>query len=188
MGDDNSESEPLDEPSSRSSEPSDSPPAKGGEAFVDELPEDLDAAAYVGPYQFPDNSRRRLQALVLAVVGAGSAAIGLTAAENSTLDNRGFILAAGVLVLGAAYLLVAGVPLTVREHGALVIAARSVDFPVGPASAQLGWRGWRSRPTWRILVYSAEEPPLQRGFVLVDAVDGYVLDTIVEDNPEDWSL
>jgi hypothetical protein len=45
----------------------------------------------------------------------------------------------------------------------------------------------RSRPTWRVLVYSAESPPHQRGLVLVDAVDGQVLEQLVEANPEtDW--
>ena len=66
-------------------------------------------------------------------------------------------------------------------------ATAQVGFPVGHASAQLGWRGLRSRPTWRILLYSAEEPPAKRGLVLVDGVDATVLDHFVEDNPEDWS-
>ena len=65
---------------------------------------------------------------------------------------------------------------------ALPISA--VGFPVGHASAQLAWRGLRSRPTWRILCYSTEEPPRQRGFVLVDAIDGTVVEKIAEDNPE----
>ena len=60
----------------------------------------------------------------------------------------------------------------VDEKEALVAASNAVGFPVGHASAQLAWRGLRSRPTWRILCYSAEEPPKRRGFVLVDAVDG----------------
>jgi hypothetical protein len=58
---------------------------------------------------------------------------------------------------------------------------------VGHASAQLAWRGLRSRPTWRILCYSAEEPPKRRAFVMVDAVDGRIVDKVVEDNPEDWA-
>jgi hypothetical protein len=49
------------------------------------------------------------------------------------------------------------------------------------------WRGWLSRPTWRILLYSAENPPSRRGIVLVDGVGGGVLEWFVEDNPEDWS-
>ena len=77
--------------------------------------------------------------------------------------------------------------LAVRDTDALLAAAGEVGFPIGHASAQLGWRGLRSRPTWRILLYSGEDPPAKRGLVLVDAVDGRVLDHIIEDNPEDWS-
>ena len=80
-----------------------------------------------------------------------------------------------------------GFDLVVDERDALVAASRAVGFAVGHASAQMGWRGLRSRPTWRILLYSAEEPPEQRGFVLVDGVDGEIVDQVVEANPEDWS-
>ena len=62
-----------------------------------------------------------------------------------------------------------------------------MGFAVGHASALLGWRGLRSRPTWRILLDSSEDPPAKRGLVLVDGVDGEVLDQVIEDNPEDWS-
>ena len=51
----------------------------------------------------------------------------------------------------------------------------------------MGWRGLRSRPLWRILLYSDENPPDKRGLVLVDGVDGTVVEHFVEDNPEDWS-
>ena len=64
----------------------------------------------------------------------------------------------------------------VDEKDALVAASNAVGFPVGHASAQLAWRGLRSRPTWRILCYSAEEPPQRRAFVLVDAVDGRIVE------------
>ena len=36
-------------------------------------------------------------------------------------------------------------------------------------------------------LYSAEGPPQRRGFVLVDAVDGHIVDHFTEDNPEDWT-
>ena len=103
------------------------------------------------------------------------------------LVNGGFLAAGILLVLLGAYHLVAGWNLDVDERDALVAATREVGFAVGHASAQLGWRGLRSRPTWRILLYSAEEPPLKRGLVLVDGVDGEVVAHFVEDNPEDWS-
>ena len=46
----------------------------------------------------------------------------------------------------------------------------------------------QSRPTWRILLYSAEDPPKTRGLVLVDGVDGTVLEQFTEANPEDWAI
>ncbi len=71
------------------------------------------------------------------------------------------------------------------DGDALAAAARQVGFPVGHASAQLGWRGLRSRPTWRVLLYSSEEPPAKRALVLVDGVQGDVVAHFVEDNPEE---
>ena len=97
-------------------------------------------------------------------------------------------LGAGMgLVLIGGYHLLAGYPLELDEREALVAATREVGFPVGHASAQMGWRGLRSRPTWRILLYSADDPPAKRGLVQVDGVDGEIVSAFVEDNPEDWS-
>jgi hypothetical protein len=77
--------------------------------------------------------------------------------------------------------------MSVDEKEALVVAQGAVGFAVGHASAQQVWRGLRSRPTWRVLVYSAENPPRQRGLVLIDAVDGSVIEQLTEENPEtDW--
>ena len=77
----------------------------------------------------------------------------------------------------------------VDEKEALVAAQGAVGFPVGHASAQQVWRGLRSRPTWRVLVYSAEDPPRRRGLVLVDAIDGSVKEHLSQDNPiEEWDI
>ncbi len=103
------------------------------------------------------------------------------------LINDGYLAAAIGLGLFGAYSFITGWDLKVDERDALVASVRQVGFPVGHASAQMGWRGVLSRPTWRILLYSAEDPPTQRGLVLVDGVDGEVLEWFVEDNPEDWS-
>ena len=102
------------------------------------------------------------------------------------LVNDGTLVAAVALVLIGWYHVATAWPLAVRDTDALVAASREVGFPVGHASAQLGWRGLRSRPTWRILLYSAEDPPERRGYVVVDAVDGRVVGHFVENNPEDW--
>ena len=153
----------------------------------DTLPDDLDVSGLVGPYTFPDIKRRRIPGLLYLLVAALCLALWLAAGDDSVLVNDGFLWVAVALGLVGVYHFLAGWPLKVDEHDALVAATAQVGFPVGHASAQLGWRGLRSRPTWRILLYSAEEPPAKRGLVLVDGVDATVLDHFVEDNPEDWS-
>ena len=154
----------------------------------DSLPAELDVSAYVGQYTFPDIRRRRWPAYVyLLVATACFVAWATNRGGDAVLVNGGTLGAALALLAIGAYHLAAAWPLSVRDSDALVAAARQVGFPVGHASAQLGWRGLRSRPTWRILLYSNEEPPRQRGLVLVDGVDGAVLDHFVEDNPEDWA-
>jgi hypothetical protein len=152
----------------------------------DELPEDLDVTRYVGMYTFPDIRRRRAPAFAYLLLAVGLGALWAGSGE-AVLVNDGFAAAAVVLALIAIYHLVAAWPLAVKDTDALLAAAGEVGFPIGHASAQLGWRGLRSRPTWRILLYSSEDPPAKRGLVLVDGVDGEVLDHVIEDNPEDWS-
>jgi hypothetical protein len=147
----------------------------------DALPEDLDVTAYVGPYQFPDIKRRRIAGTIYFVLAALALWAGLAA------NNSGLLIGAGLLGLIAVYHFLAGWPLKVDQTDALAIASGAVGFPVGHASAQLAWRGLLSRPTWRILVYSADEPPSFRGLVELDAVDGRVLGEYSEQNPEDWS-
>jgi len=159
----------------------------GAEEHRDVLPEDLDVSGYVGPYTFPNNNRRRVPGYLYLAVGALSIAFWALRHGHSELVNRGLLWAGIGLVALGAYHLVAGWNLEVDEQDALVAATRTVGFAVGHASAQLGWRGLRSRPTWRILLYSADNPPEQRGLVLVDGVDGEVIDYFVEANPEEWS-
>ncbi|MGI9118703.1 MAG: hypothetical protein ACR2G7_00980 [Acidimicrobiales bacterium] len=161
-------------------------PADGDDIY-DTLPSDLDASSAVGPVTFPDNSRRRIPGFLYLGLAAVCVATWATAGGDAVLANDGFLVAALALAAFGAYCLSAGWPLGVDATEALVEASKQVGFPVGHASASMGWRGLRSRPTWRILLYSAEEPPARRGLVLVDAVEGQVLEHFVEDNPEDWS-
>jgi hypothetical protein len=155
----------------------------------DELPEDLNAAGYVGPYEFPDNSRRRKPAYLYAIVALGCLVLWITMRHSSALVNNGMLGAAVLLGVVALFSLTSGWRMNVDEKEALVAAQGAVGFPVGHASAQQVWRGLRSRPTWRVLVYSAEDPPRRRGLVLVDAVDGSVKEHLVQDNPiEDWDV
>lgn len=141
------------------------------------LPDDLDASI-LGPYTVPSLRRRRragayyLGGAVLVGIGIGG---GLPA---------GMWLIVGLLVLLGSYHLLAAFDVTVADTEALAIANRNTEFAVGHASATVGFEGWRARPIWNILVFSADDPPSRRGLIRVDAVTGDVRDVLVEDNPE----
>ena len=153
----------------------------------DELPADLNASGYVGPYRFPDNSRRRIPGVIYLVVAAACVVVWLVGHDSSPIVNEGWPWAAALLTAVAVVSITSGWRMRVDERQALVKAQQAVGFPVGHASAQQVWRGLRSRPTWRVLCYSVEDPPMRRGLVLVDAIDGTVVEHLVEDNPERWS-
>jgi hypothetical protein len=150
----------------------------------DELPSDFDVSAFVGPYQFPDNSRRRIPGYLYLGISALSLLLWLMSDQSSGLVNYGFLVFAISLAAFAVYVLTSSWKMTINERDALVHASRAVDFAVGHASAQQVWRGVRSRPTWRVFCYSAQEPPTHRGLVLVDAVNGNIVECLVELNPD----
>lgn len=154
---------------------------------TDELPDDLQPAL-VDPeeYIFPNNNRRRIPGFLYLAIAAGLMILYLVRGSG-VLVNGGLVMAAVILAVFGIYSIVAGANLDIDERDALKVSINEVGFPVGHASAQMGWRGLLSRPTWRILLYSSEEPPLKRGLVLVDGVNGDVVEALVEDNPEDWS-
>lgn len=152
----------------------------------DELPDDLDYANFAGAYQFPDNSRRRIPGFIYLALAAVCLALYLTQRADSAVVNGGFGWAAIALGAMGVLSITSGWRMAIDEKQALIEAQQAIGFPIGHASAQQVWHGLRSRPTWRVLCYSAEEPPRQRGLVLVDAVDGRVLQHLAEDNPEQW--
>lgn len=155
---------------------------------VDALPEDLDASAANLEYTIPNNSRRRLSGAVYVFCGIVFAAVWLVVrGSGSPFVNAGF-LACGIalLALGAHHIWT-GVDLQIDDKEALVRASGMVGFSVGHASAQLGWRGWLSKPTWKVLLYSNEPQPAKRALVRLDGVNGSLVDMLEEDNPEDWS-
>jgi len=129
------------------------------------IEEGLDSTA-VGPYRFPDPGRRRVSGWILL----GFAIVALVAIPNGWWVAIGFGALAGWQFLAAW-------PLAVDEHKALRAAAAAVDFPIGHASATVRFKGWRSRPRWSVVLYSAVEPPDARALVVVDAVTGEVVET-----------
>ncbi|MFV1989295.1 MAG: hypothetical protein ACC652_00975 [Acidimicrobiales bacterium] len=150
---------------------------------VDELPEDLDRS-FSSPYEFPNNDRRRIPAVMYMVIGTASVILWLVRGDG-VLVNTGLAVGGGLLVAFGLYQFFAGVSLEIDENEALLAAMQHLDFAVGHASGQLSWRGLLSRPTWRMLLYSTEEPPTYRALVRIDGVTGEVVDALVEDNPED---
>jgi hypothetical protein len=156
---------------------------ESGDEHRDELPDDLQPSEFVGAYLFPDNSRRRVPGVIYLVLAALCVAIRL-AFPDAAIVNDGWLLAAAILAFVGIFSITSGWKMQFDEKEALVRAQQAVGFAVGHASAQQVWRGLRSRPTWRVLCYSVEEPPVQRGLVLVDAVTGEIVEKLVETNPE----
>ena len=167
---------------------SEAPKADTAPSGGDALPAELDLSAFVGAYQFPNMKRRRVPAAMYLVSAALLASLYFfTKGNDPVLVTRSMLFAAIGLAIVGGHNLATAWDLKITETDALVAASTAVGFAVGHASAQLSGRGLRSRPTWRVLVYSADEPPTKRGFVLVDAVEGAVVNQLVEANPEDWS-
>ncbi len=149
----------------------------------DELPDDLQPSEFVGAYMFPDNSRRRWPGAIYLVLAVACVAVRVSS-PDSPLVNDGWTFAAVLLAIAGVISISSGWRMHVDEKDALVKAQQATGFAVGHASAQQVWRGVRSRPTWRVLCYSSEEPPRRRGLVLIDALDGSIVEHLVESNPE----
>ncbi|HSM02435.1 MAG TPA: hypothetical protein VK960_08380 [Acidimicrobiia bacterium] len=139
------------------------------------VPDDLDATQRE-PYSIPSTRRRNVAAAIYAV-GA------VVAGTGAVFAYTGLAFVAGLLALLALWHRAAAWRIEVLDPQALEIANREVPLAVGHASAAVGFDGWRARPIWNVLVFSADEPPSQRGLIRVDAVDGKVVGTYVEQIP-----
>jgi hypothetical protein len=137
------------------------------------IEEELDSSV-LEPFRFPSPERRRTAGWIFLVTALIVA---------STVDG-GWVPAIGLTLL-AAWQFASAWPLNLDERDALEEAGQAVDFPVGHASAAVTFKGWRSRPRWAVILYSAHEPPDERALVVVDAVDGGIVeDVYVESIPE----
>lgn len=157
------------------------------DTHTDVLPEDLNAVDVVRPHAFPDNSRRRVPGAIYLVCGLAVVVGSVLAGSDAILVNEGLKVGGIVLCIVGLVSVASGWRMRIDEHDALARSGEAVGFAIGHASAQQVWRGVRSRPTWRVLCYSDEDPPRQRGLVLVDAVDGRVVQVLVQPCDEDWT-
>ena len=130
------------------------------------IEEELDANLE-GEYTFPSPRRRRTAAWVLDV--AALAAVG-------AIEGAGGWIVGATLTLLSLWLFLSAWPVRFNEHDALSKAASAVPFTVGHAAASLRFRGWRSRPVWSVVLYSAAEPPDERALVVIDAVEGELVE------------
>lgn len=151
---------------------------------ADRLPEDLQPGLASDPYEFPDVRRRAWGGALMLC--AGVATLALAAIAGRPYFSAGTIVGGALCIVLGIYVLACSWPLRVGEREAILAAGRAVSFPMGPSSVSIGFKGIRSRPCWRLLVYSPELPrPKKRALVVIDAVDGTLLDVIEEDNPEE---
>ncbi|HJQ76201.1 MAG TPA: hypothetical protein VJ948_02955 [Acidimicrobiia bacterium] len=128
------------------------------------IEEELDSNI-TSEYHFPSPQRRRIAAWVYLLAGAGTV----------FAFPEGWAVAIGFGVIAAWHFL-SSWPLQIDEHEAMTRAASVVDFAVGHASASVRFKGWRSRPRWSVVMYSATEPPDRRALVVVDASTGDVVE------------
>ena len=99
-----------------------------GDEIRDSLPDDLDVSAFVGPYQFPDNSRRRIPAIIYAIVAVVLFVLWATSRDSgSGLVNDGMLYAAIGLGVFAAFVSTSAWKMTVNERDALVRASQAVE-------------------------------------------------------------
>ena len=142
-----------------------------------DMPDDLQSIV-LEPYAVPNTNRRRRAGLIYvgaAVVTIIGILLGLPAAM--------WLMVIAFAVI-AAYHLAGGWDLQIMDGEALEIANREADFPAGHASAALNFEGWRARPIWNVLMFSADDPPSERGLVRVDGLTGAVTGSYTETIPE----
>ncbi len=150
----------------------------GSDPVQDSLPDDLDVTKYVGPYQFPTPRRRRTAAYSIFIISAFSILVGISAGNNAMIGG-------GIaFVLVGAFFFFTAWPLEVDDLTALTTAGTQAPFSVGHASAQLCFTGWLSKPRWRVVVFSSDEPPTQRGLVEIDAVSKKIESTYFDHEGE----
>jgi hypothetical protein len=142
-----------------------------------EVPDDLQSLV-LEPYAVPNTNQRRRAGWVY-VVAAAIVVLGIVLGLPS-----GMWLVVALFLVVAGFHRLAGWDLKVMDGPALEIANRHAEFPAGHASAALNFQGWRARPIWNVLMFSADDPPTQRGLVRVDGITGEVIGSYVEDIDE----
>ena len=125
----------------------------------DTLPDDLNASGYVGPYQFPDNSRRRVPGMIYLSFAVLMLVVWLIGrGDGHALINEGWLWGAVLFAATGALSITSGWRMTVDEKEALVAAQGASVSRLGTplrsrcgAASAAGRRGayWSTRPRTR---------------------------------------
>ncbi len=105
----------------------------------------------------------------MAYLGAAAAGAAVTRAAGVSLM---WLTAVAPLVALAVYQALGAWKLNVSDMDAIATASQHVSFPVGHGSATLGFRGFRARPMWQVLLFGAGSAPREQALVTIDAVSG----------------
>ncbi len=95
----------------------------------DELPEELNASGYVGPYQFPDNSRRRIPGVLYLAIAALCVLVWFAGNDSLAWVNEGFLWAALALTVAGVISITSGWRMHVDETQALDLGAAGRRLP-----------------------------------------------------------
>jgi hypothetical protein len=123
----------------------------------------------VQPYRALDTAKRRRAGGVYLVMAAGAGAL-------ASLAGVPLMWFTAVLPLAALaiYQFIGGWKIEVADMDAIEQAGEATSFAVGHGSATLGFRGFRARPVWQVLVFGDGPSPEHQALVTIDAVSGDV--------------
>ena len=123
----------------------------------------------IGPYRRLDTSKRRRAGVVYLAMAGVAGAITITTGIQLL-----WLTAVLPLVALAGYQFLGGWKMQVTDMAAIESASDEVSFSVGHGSATLGYRGFRARPVWEVLVFGDGPAPRYQALVTIDAVSGIV--------------
>lgn len=123
----------------------------------------------LSPNRNLDTADRRIAAVVYLI----AAALGVVLVIVTGIDLM-WLTAVLPLLFIAAYHLLTGRRLQVRDRDAISIASAAAGFDVGHASATLGFVGFTARPVWEVLAFESGATPRHQALLTVDGLSGEV--------------
>lgn len=123
----------------------------------------------VRPYRALDTAKRRRAGGVYLLMAAGAGTLASVAGVPLM-----WLTAALPLTALAIYQFLGGWKIEVADMDAIEQAGQATSFAFGHGSATLGFRGFRAKPVWQVLVFGDGPTPQHQALVTIDAVSGDV--------------